>query len=154
QGRTAAVGLSLAETEELLQPYEGRLAIAANNSPGACTISGDPEAVEEVLAKLQERRIFARKLPVDLAFHSQHMDKIKDLLAAELKNLRPARTQIPIYSTVTGNLISGDELDADYWRNNVRQTVQFASAMAKLAGQKRMIYLELSPHPVLAANIG
>ena len=152
-GRTAAVALPLAEARILIEAEDNHLSIAAHNSPSSCTVSGDRQQVEVLLERLQKRGIFCRQLPVDLAFHSQHMDRIMALLAAELKDLRAHESEIPIYSTVTGSLISGSELDADYWRRNMRDTVQFATAIDKLAGQQPQIFLELSPHPVLAGNI-
>ncbi len=153
-GRTAAVALPVAEARRLVEDDGNRLAIAAHNSPSSCTLSGDSQPLAEMLERLTKRGIFCRQLPVDLAFHSPHMDGVSDILVSELEDLQPEEPKIPFYSTVTGDLVAGKELDADYWRRNMRETVQFADAIGKVAGQQPQIFLELSPHPVLAANIG
>ncbi|MGH9389914.1 MAG: polyketide synthase dehydratase domain-containing protein, partial [Vicinamibacteria bacterium] len=44
-------------------------------------------------------------------------------------------------------------LNGEYWWQNVRMPVRFATAMEILLGQGFNTFLELSPHPVLAANI-
>jgi acyl transferase domain-containing protein len=66
----AAVGLSAAD---LLPFLRAGVCIACENSPSSTTISGDKEALEQVLASLKEAKpdVFARLLKVEMAYHSR-----------------------------------------------------------------------------------
>jgi acyl transferase domain-containing protein/surfactin synthase thioesterase subunit len=153
QGKMAAVKLSLADAERLLINYEGRLAIAAINSPNSIVLSGEAAALQEVLQLLQQQHIFYQLLPVNYAFHSPQVEPFQDELVQSLQALKPQATSIPIISTVTGTVHDGQNFDAAYWGRNIREPVRFADAIAHLVQQKHNLFLELSPHPVLATNI-
>ena len=61
----------------------------------------------------------------------------------------PAPTSDPMYSTVTGEPIDGRELDAEYWMRNLRETVQFSSAVHRASRTAPRRFVEISPHPIL-----
>ncbi|HAJ59522.1 MAG TPA: hypothetical protein DCP31_09835 [Cyanobacteria bacterium UBA8543] len=153
QGKMAAVELSLADAESLLAKYEGRLSIAAINSPTSIVLSGEKTALEEVLQTLQQQQIFCRLLPVNYAFHSPQMEPFQDELVQLLQGLNPNSSKIPIISTVTGLAQDGQDFDAVYWGRNIREPVRFADAIAHLVQKKHNLFLEISPHPVLNLNI-
>ncbi len=54
---------------------------------------------------------------------------------------------------MTGRLLEGPELTADYWWRNVRQTVLFADAMDQVSEAGCTVAVELSPHPVLGSAV-
>ena len=54
--------------------------MAASNSPRSSVISGEPEAVQRLLASLETDGVFCRLVKVDVASHSPQMEP----LAAEL----------------------------------------------------------------------
>lgn len=152
-GKMAAVGLSRSDAELLLKGYEGRLSIGAVNSPTSTVLSGEVESLEAVLATLQERSVFNRMLGVNYAFHSPQMEAFKGELSAALKGITPRPATIPIYSTVTGKLGSGDDFGAAYWGRNIREPVLFGTAVAVQAADGYNTWLEISPHPVLIQPI-
>ncbi len=129
------------------------LSVAAINSPTNTVLSGEPEALAEVLSALSEKGIFTRALRVNYAFHSNEMAPFQDALTAELQTLSPSRATLPVYSTVTGAAIQGEAFDAAYWGRNVRQTVRFAAAISSMIADEVDTWLEISPHAVLAAMI-
>jgi acyl transferase domain-containing protein/acyl carrier protein len=153
QGRLVAVGLSLDEAERALGGYEDKVSIAAINSPSAVTLVGDPGALEDVIAPLQEKGIFCKYLNVKVPYHSHYMNPLKEELYESLSDLQLSSSSIPLYSTVTGKLSDGVELDAEYWWKNIRFPVYFASAVDTLIEDGYTSFLELSPHPVLAGSI-
>lgn len=67
-GAMMAVGMTEAEVTAELEPYSGRIAIAAMNSPSSFTVSGDEDAVVELQQVLSERKVFARQLQVAQAY--------------------------------------------------------------------------------------
>ena len=56
-------------------------------------------------------------------------------------------------STVTGEPVRGDEIDADYWWRNVREPVRFADGVARLLDDGCTALVEIGPHPVMAAAL-
>jgi acyl transferase domain-containing protein len=125
--------------------------IAAVNSPSAVVVAGAPEALDAAVAALQARGAVCRRLRVDYPFHGPLMEPTDREVEAGLADLRPAAAVLPLISTVTGRAIPGEELDGTYWRRNVREPVRFAQAVAALADHE--VFLEIGPHPVLAAAI-
>ncbi|MDN3265975.1 acyltransferase domain-containing protein, partial [Streptomyces sp. CSDS2] len=61
--------------------------------------------------------------------------------------------QVPLYSSVTGQVIDGSELDAGYWYTNLRQTVDFHGATKALLADGFDVFVESSAHPVLTASV-
>jgi acyl transferase domain-containing protein/aryl carrier-like protein len=156
KGKMAAVSLSLAEAERAIEGSEDRVSIAAINSPMSVTLSGDADAIEEIVRTLELRQVFCRILQVEVPYHSRHMEPFKDELTQSLRGLELRPASIPLYSTVSGQRIGiadGRELDVEYWWCNVRNPVRFAEAMDRLIQDGHNIFVELSPHPVLAASI-
>jgi len=149
RGAMAVVELTFDAAREALAGYEDRLSIAASNSRRSTVLSGDPGALEEVLARLQARDVFCRRVKVDVASHSPQMDPLLDDLGAALARLEPRAACRPIYSTTLGRIANGQELDAAYWQRNLRQPVHFGAAVEWLCAQTQTIFVEVSPHPVL-----
>jgi myxalamid-type polyketide synthase MxaC len=153
KGRMAAVGLSFDEGLARIRGLEDRLAIAAINAPRSIVVSGDPDALEPVLARLRDNQVFVRLLPVDYAFHSPQTEAFGPELARALAGLVPRQNTVPFISSVTGSTISGTSLDAGYWVRNMIEPVRFAAAVQSLFASGHKIFLEVGPHPVLSAPI-
>ncbi|WP_449288908.1 type I polyketide synthase, partial [Micromonospora mangrovi] len=129
----------------------GRVGVAAVNSPSQVVISGEVAAVEEVLAECERTGVRARRIAVDYASHSPAMDALADRLAAELADVTARTPEVPWLSTVTGEWV--DALDPGYWFRNLREPVRFADAVARLTDEGHAVFVEVSPHPVLAAAV-
>src|SRR5690606_24839057 len=97
--------------------------IAAVNGPHTTVVSGDKDAVETLVARLQSQDIRARLIPVDYASHSAHVETIEQHLAEALAGITPRTSDVPFFSTVEPGFINTSELDAGYWYRNLRQTV-------------------------------
>ena len=151
-GGMLAVGVSEQTAWELLAG-DDLVDVAAINSPSGVTLAGDVQRLDEIAEKLATEGIFARRLKVEVPYHSYLMDPILDELRSALADLKPAVPSIPLFSTVTGVEVTGPDWDAEYWCRNVRQPVRFADATAALIGAGSRIFVEVGPHPVLGGNI-
>ncbi|MGO4613932.1 SDR family NAD(P)-dependent oxidoreductase [Nocardia sp. 2YAB30] len=151
-GGMLAVGLTFARAQELTEG-DARVDIAAINSPSAVTIAGDVSCLDEIAESLTEQGVFARRLHVEVPYHSHLMDPILDELRSVLADLRLSPPRLPLYSTVSGARVTDADWDAEYWCGNVRQTVRFADAITELVRAGSRVFLEVGPHPVLGANI-
>jgi acyl transferase domain-containing protein/NADPH:quinone reductase-like Zn-dependent oxidoreductase len=152
-GRMASVDLSEAEAIALVTDFDERLSIAAVNAPNSVVLSGEPEALESALARLDARGVSHRRLPVQYAFHSVQMTALQPLLVDTLAGVRGRPAQIPIYSTVSGERADDTVFDAGYFARNMRQTVRFAKAIGAMSDGGCKVLVELSPHPALGHSI-
>ncbi|MFB6441018.1 type I polyketide synthase [Streptomyces sp. NPDC056411] len=141
------------DVAERLTPWQGRLSIAAVNGPRSVVVSGDADALDELFAALTTEGAQVRRIPVDYASHSSHVEEVRAQLRTELAPVRPRSASIPFFSTVTGDRIDTASLDAAYWYRNLRRTVRFEDAVRALAAQDHRSYVEISPHPVLATAV-
>jgi len=155
QGRMMAVGISTNDMQAMIAKnrLEEKVEIAAINSLNAVTIAGDLSSLQKLQTVCDETLIFNKLLDLDYAFHTKAMDPIKTGLLNSLKTLTPKENNIAYVSTVTGTILPGNELDAEYWWKNIREPVQFHSAIETLITQDNRIFIEIGPHPVLKTYI-
>lgn len=169
RGAMVAAGLSFDDASNLCArpEYAGRISVAADNAPTSVTLSGDADAVDQVKAHLETEGTFARKLKVDMAYHSRHMEACAP---AYLASLRACAIQVqqPIndcvwVSSVRGDVDSvladdedgsGSGLEAvrdQYWVANLTNPVLFGPAVecALWRGGPFDAVAEVGPHPAL-----
>ncbi|RFS81056.1 SDR family NAD(P)-dependent oxidoreductase, partial [Actinomadura spongiicola] len=155
-GRGAMLSVSLPADEVLprLEPWRDRIAVAAANGPRSVAVSGDPEAVDALAAALEADGVRVRKiLATATAGHSPQVEELRDELLTGLATVTPVTSDLPFYSTVTGEALDTAALDADYWYRNIRDTVHFAPATGALLETGHRLFIEVSPHPVLATSV-
>ncbi|WP_156755752.1 type I polyketide synthase, partial [Actinokineospora pegani] len=149
RGGMATVALGEDDAAARLAPWAGRVEIAAVNGPASVVIAGDAEALAEAVDALSGRRV-----AVDYASHTRHVEDIRDRLAEALAGVSAQAPMIPFYSTVTSEWITdAGVVDGDYWYRNLRQQVRFGPAVAELLSQGHTTFVEVSAHPVLVQPI-
>ncbi|CQD13553.1 RifB protein [Mycobacterium lentiflavum] len=141
------------QARELLAPSGDRLNIAAVNGVSAIVVSGEVHALEELIRRCEGAGVRARRIDVDYASHSAQVDAIRESLAQALTGIEPRSCAVTFFSTVTGEPLDTAGLNADYWYRSIRQTVQFAQAVRTASDAGYRVFIESSPHPVLAAGI-
>ncbi|MFI6446059.1 SDR family NAD(P)-dependent oxidoreductase, partial [Kitasatospora sp. NPDC050543] len=125
----------------------------AVNGPSSVVVSGEPTALDELLASCEADGVRARRVPVDYASHSAQVESIRAELLDVLSEIRPRAGRVPVFSTVTGELVDGSGMDGEYWYTNLRTTVRFAEAVDTLLGDGFGTFVEVSAHPVLAMAV-
>ncbi|MFG3510697.1 SDR family NAD(P)-dependent oxidoreductase [Streptomyces sp. NPDC047821] len=150
QGGMALIERPVAVVEEFLAPYGDALSVAAVNTAGSTVISGQADAIVRIVAELQAKDVYARKINVDYASHNAQMDPLLPGLAAGFEGLQPRGADIAFYSTVTGQVAEGSELDGGYWCRNLREPVRFDRALNRLLEDGHTVFVEISAHPVLS----
>nr|WP_053674773.1 type I polyketide synthase [Streptomyces sp. NRRL B-1140] len=154
-GGMVSVSLTAEDTERLIRPWQGRITVAAVNGPDSVVVAGDAAALEEFTADCAGREVRARRIPVDYASHSPHVEQLRDTLPDLLADIEPRPSAIAFHSTVLGERIDTSLLDAEYWYTNLRQPVLFEQTVRSLAGPgtDTAAFVEVSPHPVLVMGI-
>ena len=161
RGRMMAVGGSKEEFQPLLEGLQEKEArIACYNSPSSLTISGDEPAIAELEKICEEKQVFNRRLVVDVAYHSHHMNLVAKEYRASLAHLQPpVPTDIRFHSSLYGHLVDGTELQPNYWVDNLTCPVRFSEALQSMlepTGEHKHgvnMLVELGPHSGLQGPI-
>ncbi|MEU3661908.1 type I polyketide synthase, partial [Streptomyces sp. NPDC032940] len=153
RGGMVSVSLGVDAVGERLAAWGGRLSVAAVNGPSVVVVSGDADALDELLAACETEGVRARRIAVDYASHSAHVEAIEDVVLRDLAGITPRDAAVPFYSTVTGGVVDTSSLDAGYWYRNLRQTVRFADAVEALLDDGFRVFVESSAHPVLTLGV-
>ncbi|MFD9279252.1 type I polyketide synthase [Streptomyces mirabilis] len=153
RGAMLATELSPAEAHELVAAYGDDVCVAVENSPSATVLAGDAVVLDKIAGELERRDVLCRRVKVNVASHSRLMDEIRDDLLARLADVEPAPPRTEMVSTVRCASVRGADLDAAYWVDNLRRPVRFAETVRQLAETRDVIFVEVSPHPLLAQAI-
>ncbi|MFI6351049.1 beta-ketoacyl synthase N-terminal-like domain-containing protein, partial [Streptomyces sp. NPDC050560] len=133
--------------------WSDRVSVATVNGPAAVVVAGDGGALAEVAARCEADGVRARRIPVDYASHSFHVEEIRDELLEVLGEISPLPGRVPVFSTVEGGWVESDSLTAEYWYRNLREPVGFHEAITALAADGFGTFVECSAHPVLTAAV-
>lgn len=144
-----AVGCSREEADDFISGYKldgGKVTVACVNSPSSVTLSGDVNALEHIKNIFDAHKIFARRLKVEIAYHSAHMNRVFGTYSASIADIELIQshhnqdddekdnsqyTQI-IVSSVTGQEIRPELLGPYYWVRNLVSPVLFSDAVREL----------------------
>ncbi|KAI1823933.1 beta-ketoacyl synthase domain-containing protein [Xylaria intraflava] len=163
KGGMLAAGLSESEALSLCSDpmFGGRICIAATNSPELVTISGDLDAINLAKEQLRLKDQFVRPLHVDTAYHSNHMAAPAVAYIQAMKEYGvspiPEGNKTVWVSSVEGRPRSGaQDLDCQYWADNMVNQVQFSDAVKYALSQPGNEFdcvIEVGPHPALQTPI-
>lgn len=170
QGAMLALGTSAEQAEELLSALDDQYAtVAAVNSPESVTVSGDTSAIEVIEQAAKTKGLFARRLKVNVAYHSQYMERVAGSYLASIlpfctavdEASEPNPAAPTFISSVTGKQEGARTVDASYWVKNLVQPVKFLNAvktmlMPNLEEDKETtsrpipnVIVEVGPHSAL-----
>ncbi|MEV0229214.1 beta-ketoacyl synthase N-terminal-like domain-containing protein [Nonomuraea sp. NPDC050786] len=152
RGAMVMVQLPFAETARLLGERTDVVAAIAS-SPGSTVVSGDPDAVADVLAGWLEQGIPARRVASDVAFHGPQMDPLLAELTAAAADLTADTPGLRVYSTALEDPRTSHGFDGAYWAANLRRPVRLADAVTAAAADGYRAFVEISPHPVVTHSV-
>ncbi|MEV6446243.1 type I polyketide synthase [Amycolatopsis sp. NPDC051716] len=153
KGGMVSVALPEPAARERIAPWDPRISVAAVNGPSSVVVSGEPAALDELVAACETGGVRVKRIAVDYASHSAQVEAVEQRLAADLAPIRPRPGNVPFFSTVTGDWLDTTELTAGYWYANLRQTVRFEPAVRALGEAGHAAFVEVSAHPVLTMAV-
>ena len=148
----AILGLDDAVVEQLCAEIEG-VWPANYNCPGQIVVSGQDEAVDELIGKasaLGARR--AVKLKVSGAFHSPLVAKAGEMLKPAVERVKFADTVAPFMSTVTAHIEPAQRM-AGLLVDQVTAPVKFTQAARGLVKEGVKTFVEVGPGNVLSGLV-
>ncbi|MGE8943347.1 SDR family NAD(P)-dependent oxidoreductase [Leptospira interrogans] len=125
------------------------IAIAAVNSPRSVTVAGTEVDIRKLMRLTRKDRIAATLLDIAYPFHSALLDRARDPIIEALADVRPVASDLSFCSTVTGTIIEGSELGANYWWKNVREPVEFQKALGAAGKTGCQVFVEIGPRSIL-----
>jgi acyl transferase domain-containing protein len=153
-GGMASIALAAEEVAALLNGWGDRIVIAAANGPSSTVVSGESEALSEMLEQCAAQGVRARAVAGALAAgHSPHVDPLREQLIEAGTPIEPRDGTVAFYSTVTGGRFQSTGLDTDYWYRNAREPVRFEQTIRCLVDDGFRTFIEISPHPILSPPI-
>jgi acyl transferase domain-containing protein len=154
KGRMASIGLGAQQVAERLERWDGALVVAAANGACSTVVSGEQDALAELLAELKAQDVRVREVAGALgAGHSPQMEPLREQLVEACSPIAPRSSEIAFYSTVTAQRVDTAGLDPAYWYRNAREPVQFEGTVRRLLQEGYRTYVEMSPHPILAGPV-
>jgi acyl transferase domain-containing protein len=166
-GGMVATGLGPEALEKYIaRVTSGQVMVACLNSPSSTTASGDASAVEELESLLKQDDIFARRLKINAAYHSHHMQVLAAPYLEWLQRLFGPQEHMNediIYSSPTtgkretsGRMISNPQ----HWVNSFANPVRFVESFHNMCFADSMttisdvdIVIEVGPHAALGGPI-
>ncbi|GAA4605119.1 hypothetical protein GCM10023195_17690 [Actinoallomurus liliacearum] len=152
RGAMAMVQLPFADAAARLAGRADVVAAIAS-SPGSTVVSGEPDAVAEVLSGWLEEGIPGRRVASDVAFHGPQMDPLLAELTAAAADLTPRVPDLRVYSTALDDPRAAPGFDGAYWATNLRRPVRLADAVSAAAADGYRAFVEISPHPVVTHSV-
>ncbi|OJJ70374.1 hypothetical protein ASPBRDRAFT_155129 [Aspergillus brasiliensis CBS 101740] len=151
KGAMLALGMPAENAQSYIDQLEtGKAFVACINSPTSVTISGDLLAIEEIEEAVRHKEVFSRRLAVEVAYHSHHMESVCDKYLGYISHVKP-RTEpeianslpnrsVAFFSSVSGIETPATELGPQYWVRNLLGQVRFAQSLRTLCFETRGNY--------------
>ncbi|KAL8631914.1 hypothetical protein Q9189_002390 [Teloschistes chrysophthalmus] len=156
-GRMLAVGASAAAVRPMVKRLgSAQVVVACVNGPSLVTASGDERGISRLQTITEEANLMNRKLKVDIAYHSPHMDDISSDYLDSLSSIQPLQTHnVEFHSSVAGCQVDTSVLGAQYWVDNMTSPVQFVDGVQSMYKERSGpdALIEIGPHSTLETPI-
>lgn len=148
-GSMLAINSSVDVVKDLLEKYvpNQQIAIAAVNSENNVVISGDSRAVDKLTNALAELNVKSAikytPLKVSHGFHSPLMEPMLDCFSLEVTKTSLHKPNIAFYSTLSGQKVTAELCDPEYWSKQISSPVEFYRALLALEEEGIDAFLEI-----------
>ncbi|MGV0624792.1 SDR family NAD(P)-dependent oxidoreductase [Mycolicibacter minnesotensis] len=150
----AMIALSADAATEIIAQATGWLELSVVNGPESVVVSGEWAAIQQVLADVARRGVFARELPVRYPAHTSALEPLRDQLVAQLPDAQFHSTPVEFIGSVYGGPIPDKATFGQYWFENLRRQVRFDLATTAAVARGVTTFIEMSAHPTLLVALG
>jgi [acyl-carrier-protein] S-malonyltransferase len=149
----AVIGSNKEIIKNICDETEGYVDIANYNSPKQIVISGEIDAVNRVMNKLNELKIKVIPLKVSGAFHSNLMEEAAEKLEKYLSEVAFNDFTIPYYSNVTGQKVTDKTNIKTLLTRQVQESVRWEDNVKAMIEDGVDTFVEIGPSKTLAGLI-
>lgn len=135
-----------------MEAYGDRLSIAAVNGPESVVVSGETDALKELVSGMAREGVRTKILDVSFAGHSHLVEPVLDEFENVAATIAHKTPSIKLISNLTAQPIDRPDGGwAQYWRRHARHTVRFADGIRTLGDLGCSVFIELGPHTTVTA---
>lgn len=150
-GMMGAIVAPAATVAAAIRELGGKVELAAINGPENVVVSGESGAVQKVLDYFKDRDAPALVLRISHAVHSPLMEPILEAYTATVARIPLRAPRIPLVSNLTGRVAGAEITQPEYWRRQLRQTVNFRACLETLRQEGCQIALETGSTSILSS---
>jgi mycobactin polyketide synthetase MbtD len=150
----AVLGISADEAERLIDATPGWLELSVVNAGSSVVVSGDRDAITEIVTASETDGRFAREIAVNFPAHTSALEPLRADLVARLPRAHFADAPVQFIGSATASVVAPGTEFTDYWYQNLRNTVRFDRAVATALEHGAGSFIELSAHPALLFALG
>lgn len=149
-----AIMLAVFDKPEILALAEdlaGQLWLTARNFTSNHVVCGAEAAMLELISRLRRNGIVHHRLPVNYPFHTPLLEPIAADYRALCQRLSLHPPRIPVVSSVTTTHVPW--YDADFLWTVVREPIEFATTVTRLATDDNVTLIDVGPSGSLATFV-
>ncbi len=143
KGAMAACVGDISEIEKILAEYQGKLWVAAYNSPNNLVVSGHQKAIASLMSE-SNPRLTVKLLSVSNAFHSPLIEGAKDSLISAASRMVFQRPKVPLISNIHGTFLTHAP-SPEYFSDHLCQPVNFLKSINTAISEGGETFFELGP---------
>ena len=151
-GRMLNVVATLEQVQAVLNELP-ELSLAAENAVKMTVISGSAEAVARAVSRFDAQGLKSKYLKTERAFHSKLMQACALDFERNIQAIKFSEPRVPILSTLTGKLLTAEQLTPHAWAEHILRPTLFRTAVAEALTQGVELFLEVGPHPTLSTLV-
>lgn len=149
--------ISIFETKETILKAitveKWQLEIGAINTASHVLVSGIAADVEKLRLFCEANSITYAIIQNIPAYHSAVIDPILNEFEQFASQITHRSPKLPMLSGTTGKRVSAVEVNAAYWRNVLRQSVNYDKVAKRLVDNGHSIYMEMGPNTMLLSLV-
>lgn len=136
------LGVSLSESD-IIQYLEKSLSLALIDER-YCAVSGLPEDVYQLKARLEQEGIAAELFDGNTAYQSDLLADAAEEFMRFLGTMEIRSPDIPVVSSVTGKVLTNDEAaDASYWAGQICKPIRFFEHISSCLWEEPAVCIDL-----------
>lgn len=153
RGAMAAVKAERSAVEAAIAAFPG-IVVANHNSPQQTVISGPEAELKEAAARLSEKGLDARLLPVAGAFHSRLMEPVRSGLDAAIQSVEFQSGRATPYSNSTGKPYptTPEEVRRTLGEHMLKP-VEFVAQIESMYAAGARVFVEMGPKSVMSGMV-
>jgi acyl transferase domain-containing protein len=148
-GKMAVIDQGPVDAANSLSQFGERISITSINGRCSTVISGEPGAIDALVAQLGDVGVASSPLPAEFIVNGRDMETCGTAFLRELGSFSRQSIKVPLISTVTGSRVVTEEIDADYWARNLIRPALLPEAVEAATAMGAAIYLGVGPDPML-----
>lgn len=156
-GSMASIALPAESLEGIIKETTGFLTVANKNCPAQTVVSGDANAVEDIIARMQKANISCKRLPVAGAYHTKLLKPCSKSFREFLDTLDVNPPKIPVQSNLTGSAYKPEEDFAPRLRDALAEhlikPVEFAKNVVSMYDNGARLFIEVGPGSTLGSFV-